>query len=342
LLSYNPPTNAFEENRHDQYHRIHIKVKRSGCEIHTRDGFFSSSPPSKFNSMPQADTLTRAIYSPFLQNDLKLNLSSGYAHAPVTGYFLRSWLHLDGSDLTFNSGKGGGYSLSLDLELLTSGSNGQVQDQKYYRYDFTLNNEDLERIRRKGIDLKASLPVRNPGDYYVRAAVRDSASGKIGTGYQFLEIPDLDKRRLSLSSIFVLIPGEDASAIPSALEQDGGSSDSMRQWQALSKSPALRTYLPGDTFDYATMVYNAKAKEGSSPKLEFQYILFKNGQLFQKSNPEELDLKGMDDFGNIPIVKKLVSNEKMDSGAYLLYLRVTDKQKSRTADQSIDFQIGKE
>jgi len=360
LISYIPPANTFESKRQEKYHKIKVNVKRSGTQVHSRDGFFGAPGASDFAAVPQTNTLQRAMFSPLVYNDLKLSLTSGYAHTPASGYFLRSWMHLDGKDLTFKVNDGE-HSLSLELQALTSDSNGVIQDTKGFRYDFILNDADIARIRKTGIDLKIYLPVKNPGNYYVSAAIRDKASGKIGTGYQFLEIPDLSKVRLSLSSIFVLNNEfdneKDEAAIKSGdIKDNSGTLDTMRKWRALVQSPAVRTYEPGESFDYMTVVYNAKNVAGQAPKLEFRYTLFKDGQIYRQEEPEDINLNQMDDLGRIPIVKKLVFDSNMDDGDYLLQLTVADKPssekrasgKSRTAPppriavQAIDFQIRKE
>jgi VWFA-related protein len=342
LLSYIPPPNTFDSNRSENYHRIRVKVKRSGAEVHSRDGFIGTSAPSDFAVAPQSNTLQQAMFSPFLYNDLKLSLSSGYAHAPAPGYFLRSWMHLDGKDLTFTEDKDGEHSLSLELQALTSDSNGRIQDTKGFRYDFKLSDSDIDRIKIDGIDLKTYLPIKNPGHYYVSAAIKDRASGKIGSGYQFLEIPDLGRLRLSLSSILALYNEQDASVLKSGnIEEDVDSYNTMRKWRALSKSPAFRTYKPGESFDYLMFAYNANNKDGKTSILEFKSTLFRDGQVYRQE-AENINLKGMDNPGRIPIVKRLVL-DNMDEGDYLLQLTVTDKQApGRTAAQAIDFQIRKE
>jgi hypothetical protein len=79
-------------------------------------------------------------------------------------------------------------------------------------------------MNRYGIDLKTYLPVQKPGHYYVSAAIKDNASGKIGSGYQFLEIPDLDRLRLSLSSILPIYNKSDESVLRSGnIEADADS-----------------------------------------------------------------------------------------------------------------------
>ncbi len=342
LISFIPPTNAFSDIR-DVYHRIKVKVKRSGTEVHTRDGYLGAPPHANPEPVASANTLEQAIVSPFLYNDLKLDLASGYAYAPTPGYFVRSWLQLDGKDLNFIHEQDGAHSLSLEVVTLTSDSNGSNQDSKAMQYRYKVSGEDLSRIRKEGVDFNIYLPVKNPGDYYIRTAIRDMTSGKIGSAYQFLQIPDLKKSRLSLSSIFVIDHNEDTAVIKSGNIDVNNASDSARKLHE-ARSPALRSYLPGEGFDYIAMVYNANASKGQEPGLESQVSIFKDGKKIFVGKREDVDLHGVGDLGRIPIMKRLVFDRKMDEGAYVLQLTVADKQnkdQSRVASQAIDFEIRK-
>jgi VWFA-related protein len=342
LLSYIPPANTFhEKNDQDIYHRVKVKVKRRGAEVHSRDGFLGTTNPSK--AVLRATTLQEAIVSPFMHNDLELRLSSGYAYAPKPGYFLRSWLHLDGTDLTFTNEKNGGHILSLELMTLTANGE-QVQDSKGQQYRFMLDNVDISRIRKEGIDLNTYLPVKNPGKYYVRAAVRDMDSGKIGSCYQYLQIQEVKNRRLSLSSLFVLTPDENMYSIISGSVAMDRFSDIARKWEASRTSPARRSYMAGEGFDYMAILYNPKSKGSPALNLESQLSIFKDGKEFYKGNPEGIDPRGIDDLGRIPIIKRLDLNSQMEEGTYQLQLKIEEKQakgKSNNAFQTIDFEIRK-
>jgi VWFA-related protein len=341
LLSYIPPENTFAKNdRTGLYHRIRVKVKRRGVEVRSRDGFFGEADSS---DIKPSNSLQKAVFSPFLYNDLSVSLLSGYAYAPKPGYYIKSWLHLDGKDLTFNEEKDGSHSLSLELAILTTNFDGIVQDSNNSRRVFIIKNDDLPRIKKDGIDCDTFLTLKNPGDYYIRAAIKDISSGKIGSGYQFLKIPDLKKSRLALSSVFVLNRGEDSSAIQSNYLEKKNNSP-VAQMRPLSKSPALRSYFPGEGFDYIAVAYNTKTGKEQAPKLEFQSTIIKDGQVFYQGDPEEIESAAMEELGGIPIMKKLIFKDTMGEGEYSLILKVTDKQankKSNIAVQAIDFQIRK-
>jgi hypothetical protein len=341
MLSFVPPSSAFENNRPNAYHQVRVKVKRSGAEVHARDGYFAVAHVPSMAGIPKDNALVQAILNPFFSNDFKLTISAGYAHAEKRGYFLQTWLNLEGKDLSFKQIGEGQYSLSMDAAILTSDSDGNYENWRPFKYDLTLNSEDVARIRKEGIDISLYSPVKKPGNYRVFAAAADRASGNIGTCYQTLDIPDLGANRLSLSSIFMISQEKEAAEIKS------GDIDAKNQeWRQLKKSPTLRIYHPGEGLNYMAVIYNAKSKEGRPPKLEYELTIYKEGGSTSYGNDREaLDLQGIEDYSRIPIVKKLILNSNMEEGKYTLELRVQDKQADRRsgfAFQFIDFEIRKD
>jgi hypothetical protein len=107
------------------------------------------------------------------------------------------------------------------------------------------------------------------------------------------------------------------------------------------RSPALRNYSPGDSFEYVAAVYNAKSDKGESPDLESQYILYKDGLEIHRSDPMPLELSGMNDFARLPVRKRLLLGEAIQEGDYVVQLVVKDKKagKKGITGQSLSFQI---
>jgi hypothetical protein len=52
-------------------------------------------------------------------------------------------------------------------------------------------DETIAWIQRHGIRFAMLLPVKKPGSYYVRSAVKDAESGNVGSAYQFIAIKAL-------------------------------------------------------------------------------------------------------------------------------------------------------
>lgn len=342
LLSYAPPATTFKANRKEIYHRIKVKVKRRGATIHTRDGFYGITENRDAAALDQ-NPLRDAVFSPFQHRDLRVNLASGYMDDPKAGYLLRSWLHLNVDEVRVLEKGNEGSLIKLETVCLTSDINGRIQDSRLVKYVFRVKPENMPWIREQGIRFSILLPVRKPGAYYVRAAVRDEESGKVGSAYQYVEIPDLKKKSLALSNIFVINREEDAAWLRSAdpKEVAEGQFSPILQREG-SKSPALRNYAPGDSFRYMTILYNADAEKGKRPELEVQTILYKDGRELFRSTPKPLDLSHSGNLDRIPILQNLRLGHDLAAGDYVLQIVATDKQRKKKeglAFQTLSFEI---
>jgi VWFA-related protein len=376
LLSYIPPDNTFskDDNALDwkSYHQIKIKVKKG--TVYNRDGFYGVIDKDKYEESPlpvRAKSLQEVLYSPFQYTDINVNLAAGYAYFPPAGYFLRAWLHIDANDLTFVEEKNGEHSVSVEVATAISNNRDLNHSSKGIKCDIFIKDKDIPLARNKGFDFninlsfknhpplyEQSLPIRM-GDirgsivpdylskkmsaaYYVRTSVRDLRSEKAGSAYRFLEIPDLsDPTSLALSSVFIFNQDEDLAKIKS-----GDSSEPQsRQFfnpDAVRRSPALRSYLPGESFDYVVMVYNPKPKKSVEPQLESQIVLLKDGQEHFRTEIEDVAIQAASSSVMIPIVKRLTFGKNMSPGNYVMQFMVRDKQpkkNKRGAAQSVDFEI---
>ncbi len=342
LLSYIPPVDTYRVDPKGAYRHIKVKVKRpwhEGYDVHTRDGFLALSNPV-FTS--GENTLKKAIFSPFKNNDLSVDLSSGFFHDPEKGYLLQSWMHLDGKDLSFIEGKDGRHSIKLEAVCITSDMEA-IQDSGSGKYEFFIKKENVPWIKEHGLNFSLIVPVKNPGAYYVRAAVKDSESGKIGSAYQFIEIPDLKKRRLALSNIFLTT--RDAE-LPWAQVKTPKTSNlfSPETRRYSRKSPAVRSYLPGENVECAAVIYKAEADKNQKPNLESRLILYSDGKEIFRTGPEAVGISGVSDLSRIPIRRKLLLDHSLQPGDYALQLQVNEiheKKKDRITKQAVDIKIRK-
>jgi VWFA-related protein len=345
LISFIPPRGALAADRRETFYQIRINMKKKGYEVHYRDGFSGTAMSAQTASSPQASELQKAIISPFRYNALKVKLDAGYAHASKIGYLLRSRMHFDAKDLSFVNEKDGAHSLALEIATFAADCDGALQDSRSLQYGFKLSNEEYKRAQTEGINFETYRLVKWPGSYYVRGTIRDRISGKSGSAYQYLEIPFIKEPRLLLSSVFALNHSEDTSILQSgdATSINSPASPVFRLWIG-NMSSEIRRNMPGESFDYFVIAYNAKTKDSPEPKLESQIVLLKDGREIHRGDREPIAFRSTDNPAKILIAKKFVLRDGMDEGDYVLQLRVTDmqtKEKSATALQSIGFEIGK-
>jgi hypothetical protein len=341
MLTYAPPPSTFRMESRLMYHHIQVKVKRPGSEVHSRDGFYGMLEPDAASS-GISKSLYAAIFSPFQYNDLKVSLASGYIDDPQKGYLLQSSMHLNAQDLSITDGKEGNGAIAIEAASVTSDINNVIKDSDARRYDFGVKKENIPWVKEHGIKFSLKLPVKKPGAYYVRVAVGDPVTGKMGSAYQYIEIPDLKKNHLSLSSIFVINRGEDLPWADSKTPEEFRKLLYPELRRDPRKSPALRSYLPGENVECAAIIYNAKSGKEQKPELESQFILYNNGNEVFRGKSEPVDVGNVSDFKRIPIKIKLRLGDVITAGDYVLLLQVKDKQakeKVSLATQALDFKV---
>lgn len=341
LLTYIPPANTFQGLGKSTFHDIQIKVKRAFSEVHARAGFGGTEETLDALTIHHKTPLMAAMFSPFQHKDLKINLASGFVGDLRKGYMVRAWLHLDGRALGVIDIKDGGRSISLEASAATTDINGFMQNLGNKQLGFRVNSEEIQWIRDHGFRFALSLPIKKAGGYYIRMAISDHATGAMGSAYQFIEIPDLKKKILALSSIFIINNDEDASWFLPATKKEPLDPASSSTGIA-GKSQALRSYLPGESFEYMTVIYNAKNKKKIPPDLESQTVLYRNGEELHRNAVEAIDLSGVTDYERIPIRRKLKLDNTLQSGDYVLQLLIRDKQakeKESRAAQALQFEV---
>jgi hypothetical protein len=270
---------------------------------------------------------------------------------------VHSLLHIDGRDLTFTKEADGWNKSVLDVLIITFGDNGEIIDQVSKTYTLRMRNEVYERALRSGFDYTVNLPVKKAGAYQLRAALRDSASERVGSASQFIEVPSLDKNRLMLSGI--VMSGADPAAVKNnapaanttaaaasasgsdtANAQGAGDAEDSTDAQA---NPVVRRFKRGMVLEYNYLIFNARLDKATSrPQLETLARIFRDGQPIFTGNPKPLDASNQTDLKRLVAGGALKLGTDMTPGDYVLQVVVTDalaKDKYRTVTQWIDFEI---
>jgi hypothetical protein len=193
-------------------------------------------------------------------------------------------------------------------------------------------------------------PVKKPGAYQLRTAVRDAATEKIGSASQFIEVPDLSKGRLTLSGLVV------RASRPAAAAATQGTPEQAKPAPALSEqaqkeeteieslgSPAVRIFRPGRRLEYALQILNSQEDAATKrPQLETQLFLFHDGKQIYAGKPKPIEPQQSPDLKSVMTGGQLQLGSKMEPGEYAMQIVVTDKlakDKYRTVAQSIDFEV---
>ena len=122
------------------------------------------------------------------------------------------------------------------------------------------------------------LPLK-PGIYQVRVAVRDDKSGKVGSAAQWIDIPDLSSKKLTLATLLL----DDANK---------------PQTQKVQFS-IDRRFTRESHMTFLTIIYNAATASGG-PSLESQIEILRRGQRVIASPVRPIPIEPNPDLARIP------------------------------------------
>lgn len=323
VLAYQPEASTFSApgNAAPPFHPIKVRVKRRGLKVRTRSGFFGV-PDDLTRRDPQtpAEKLLHAVSSPFTSNDIGVQITSLFGRVGETSV-VHVLLHLDGDRLGFTAADGGGYRAPQDVLTLLVDARGAAVASGTRQCMVQTPAEPTRERRAAGFDCLIDVSVSHPGAYQVRVATHDAASGRTGTAYQFLQVPDLASEHLALSGI--------------ALQGSGPGG-----------VPAVRRFPPASTVQYAFDVYNVRISPGNQrPALSQRLRLYRDGKILVDGKPGAIDsAPRVDGPGHAAAVAgELQLSSALEPGQYQLMLEVIDTllKKDNAARQWIDFTVAR-
>jgi len=334
LLGYHPDAATFDPRTgQPRFHKVSVKVKRAGLSVRTRAGFFGNSD----RGVPQvaktrAAEIGHALRSPFATGSIHVRLTPLFTEGPE-GSFLNTMLYIDGRDLTYADEPEGWHKAVIDIVAITFGDGGQPVDSSDRTYTLRARKESYDQAL-KGLLYSVSHPVRKPGAYQMRVVVRDASSGQVGSASQFIEVPDVAKGRLTLSSLVV----KEVAPEPAAKEPVEG----QIQTPNIQGSAAVRIFGQGTSIMYGFEVLNAQAGAGNQPELESQTRMFRDGKVVYEGKVNAVPMNGQSDPKRLVAGGTLKLGPQVARGDYVLQVIVTDKlakERFRTATQWMDFEI---
>lgn len=342
LLGYIPDEATFKTpDGRRGYHKLKVNLKRPGLTIRSRTGFFAvpDEAKEKVKQTPRQQ-IAAALVSPFGNAGIGLKLTSLFGHEAASGSSISSLLHLSADKISFTHEPGGWHKAVLDVAAVTLGSEGQLVDQEYKTYTLKAKDELYQQILKRGFVYSINLPVKKPGAYQLRVAVRDHGSGQLGSAHQLVEVPDINKGRLALSSL--IVTGNNAKE--SAQNRPGENPEEGAQ-PVTQSSPSTRKFRPGMDVSYAFMIYNAQvSKANGQPQVESQVFLFRDGKPVYSSQPAMIKVGEQPSFKEVFVGSNLQLGANLEPGEYVLQIVVTDKlakDQYAVVTQWIDFEVVK-
>lgn len=322
LIGYRPDQTTFDPRTGRRtFHHLELKVLRTGkFNVRMRNGFFGavSDDSSKPAAAGAREQILKALISPFGAAGIPIRLTSLFANDAKLGSFMRSFLHVDGSALTFTHEADDWYQAQFDVVAVTVGENGNIVDEVSRVDRLRVRAEAYQQVLKAGFVYMVTVPIKKPGAYQLRVALRDQASERVGSSSQFVDVPDMKKRRLELSGILLDVAQSDLSA-------------------------AVRQFRQGDNMRYSFVIYNPQLDPANGqPQLLTQVRVFRDGQPVFTGRAQRFPLNNPPDITRLSGASAIKLGADMVPGEYVLQVIVTDLlagEKYATTTRWVDFKI---
>ena len=315
LLAYRP-ADKFD----NKFRNIEIKVKRSGARVYAHRGYQAREDRPSNVPRTKEEEILDAAKSPLARRDIDVSANVVLKPLPAANKTdVGIHMLIDANKLTFTQDPDGKYQTSVDVVGFVYDQLGKLRGGFSQTISSSLVPEDYQRTLKTGITYSANTELPS-GAFQIRAVVRETSSGNLGALSRYLELPDLSKGRLTMSSIFLFAANpNDAKATPTPLL-------------------ALRRLSPTQDLRYAAIVYNARVA-GNKTQLRVRMIISQGGKILfeEPDQPIEGATSPVTKIGQLALAK-------VPAGRYVLTLVFTDTladKKLQLVARSIDFTVAK-
>jgi VWFA-related protein len=181
------------------YRRLKVVVNRADVKLEFRPGYYAGRDYKHLNRADREAQLEDELAAELPQTDVPLYAGTAYFRQDESHYYLAVSLVVPGSQIPFVSEKDKD-NATIDIigEARLAGKGrvpvGQLRDTVKLAVDST------QQVRRKNVQYNTGF-VLAPGNYHLKFIVRENQSGRMGSFETDVQVPDLRKVPLRMSSV---------------------------------------------------------------------------------------------------------------------------------------------
>jgi VWFA-related protein len=334
LLAWKPDAESQKQGR---FRNLEVKlINRPDLIVRVRKGYFDLDPPApvtaKESSKPPKTTTTpaklrEAILAPYPQRALPILISADYYDVVDKGPMLSTSIQMPGEFLMFGEQPDGKIQAVIDLSAVYYDDKGVFKTSFIERIVTTAAS--VEAAKKNQSDITFTYPAKlPPGLYQVRVAARDDKSGNVGSAHAWVEIPDLAKKKLTISSLLL---GERTQAtLTNVSNTDGISPVALSASHRFKRASTLRFLL----FAYNTILSPTDQK----PDAAVQVQVIRDNQPVITTALRKITTEGVTDLARLPYAAEIPLTELLP-GRYLLRVTVIDRVSKQSTSRQTHFDV---
>lgn len=180
-----------------KFRRLKVQVNRSDLKLDFRAGYYAGRDFEHLNRADREQQLEDELDAQLPRVDVPLYAGAAYFRQDDAHYYLAVSLVIPGSQIPFVTEKDKD-NATIDIigEALGGGKLrvGQLRDT------VKLAVESTQQVRRKNVQYNTGF-VLAPGSYHLKFVIRENQTGRMGSFETDVQIPDLRKMPLKMSSV---------------------------------------------------------------------------------------------------------------------------------------------
>jgi len=334
LLAWKPDSEAKESKK---FNRIEVKViGRPGLTLQVRRGYFNTDPEPVVKTAKRTEKPTEPVANApqlelgkvmsktFPEREIPVALSLTYLNLADKGSMLSATMQVPREFFSFEPVDG---KPTAVVDIAGTFFNAQGWPGARFGNRITVNPPPNGGTAQ---DIAYGHPVfLTPGLYHVRVAARDEKSGRAGSAHGWIEIPDLSKGQLALSSVLL---GKRQAGEPAGVV-DG---QELQNSVGMSVNHRFRS---GEFLRFLIFAYNAaRAANDAKPDIALQLQILRDEQPVVTTPLKRITVDPSTDLARVPYAAE-VSLAGLPAGRYLLRLTAVDRITRTTASQQARFDI---
>ena len=181
------------------YRRLKVVVNRADVKLEFRPGYYSGRDYQHLNRADREAQLEDELAAELPQTEVPLYAGTAYFRQDESHYYLAVSLVVPGSQIPFVSEKDKDSATIDIIGEVRLGEKGRVPVGQL-RDTVKLAVDSTQQVRRKNVQYNTGF-VLAPGNYHLKFIVRENQTGRMGSFETDVQVPDLRKAPLRMSSV---------------------------------------------------------------------------------------------------------------------------------------------
>jgi VWFA-related protein len=204
-------TNAMKDGR---FRHLKVQLNRPDLKLDYRSGYYAGRDFEHLNRADREQQIQDELASELSQTDVAVYAGASYFRQDDSHYYLSVSLVIPGSQIPFVQAKDKD-NATIDVigEARTADSKFAIGHQ---RDTVKLALDSAQQVRHKNVQYNTGFLLA-PGSYHLKFVVRENQSGRMGSFETDVQIPDLRKAPLRMSSVVL-----SSQRVPAAAKKGSG------------------------------------------------------------------------------------------------------------------------